>query len=189
MADCAKIAAGIALDCDNPLVPGVDEDVLIANKADIESVVRDGANKLLISSIVMTTGTQFFKFEGKNDSLEPNYSLVKSRYSDTFEHGVRFKVFDNEVATKLSLDQIAKGTFVALVKNNDGQWEIYGLDVGLKSAEMSRNPLDADTGGAHDVFIKTSDNLAKEPNLPATFFNTDAATTEAAITTLLAPAV
>lgn len=189
MADCAKIAAGIVLDCDNPLVPGVDEDVLIANKADIVSVTRDGANKLLISAIVMETGTQFYKFEGKNDSLEPLYTLVKGRYSDTFEHSTRFKVFDNEVATKLTLDQIAKGTFVALVKNNDGQWEIYGLDVGMKSAEMTRNPLDADTGGAHDVFIKTSDNLAKEPNMPATFFNTDTATTEAAIDVLLAPAL
>lgn len=189
MAVCSLIAAGVVIDCDAPLVPGVESDILLANKADLAGYTVDAANPLIVTGITMKTGKQFYKFEGQNESVEPISRLVASRYNDFFEHEARIKIFSNKEADKLTVEKLIKGRLVALVKGNDGRWELYGRDIGLKVAEMERNPLNQDTGGAYDLLLRTPANSAREPHLPSTFFSVDAAGTEAAIATLLAPAV
>lgn len=188
MAVCNSIAAGIAINCDSPLIPGVETDILLANKSDIAGYTVDAANPLLVTGITMKTGAQFYKFEGQNDSVEPLSRLVQTRYSDFFEHEARLKVFSNDEDDKLTVEKLIKGLVVALVKGNDGRWELYGKDIGLKAVEFERNPMNQDTGGAYDILLRTSPNSAREPHLPATFFDTDAATTEASIEALLQPA-
>src|SRR5690606_20974104 len=169
--------------------PGVESDILLANKADLAGYTVDAANPLLVTDIAMKVGKQFFKFEGQNDSVEPISRLVSSRYNDFFEHEARIKIFSNTEAHKLIVEDLIKGRIVALIKGNDGRWELYGRDIGLKGVEMERNPNNQDTGGAYDILLRTPPNTAREPHLPSTFFSVDAAATEVKIQALLAPAV
>lgn len=188
MAVCNSISAGVVVDCDKPLVPGVETDILLANKQDVAGYTVDVSNPLLVTAITMKSGKQFYKFEGQNDSVEPLSRLVQTRYNDFFEHEARLKVFSNDEDDKLTVEKLIKGLVVALVKGKDGRWELYGKDIGLKAVEFERNPNNQDTGGAYDILLRTSPNSAREPHLPATFFDTDAATTELAIADLLQPA-
>jgi hypothetical protein len=188
---CASISAGYVLNCLTPLTPGTEDDILLANYGDVEvdGITLDVANPMLVTNITMKEGKQFFKFEGQNMSVEPKSRLVTSRYSRLYEHESRFKIFANDPATKLQVDKIIKGEVIALIKSKAGVWELYGREIGLKVSEMERDPNSADTGGAYDLLLKTPDTAAKENFLPATFSLGNAATTEAAIATLLAPAV
>lgn len=185
---CASISAGYTISCSAPLVPGTEDDILLANKADIDGYTVDGSNPMLVTAITMKSGKQFFKFEGQNMSVEPKSRLVLTRYSRLYEHEARFKIFANSPDDKQTIDNIIKGEVVALVKSKAGSWELFGKDIGLKVTEMERDPNNTDTGGAYDLLLKTPDTAAKETFLPATFFDTDAATTETAISTLLQPA-
>lgn len=185
---CAQISAGYTVSCSAPLVPGTEDDILLANKADIAGYTVDVDNPMLVTAITMKSGKQFYKFEGQNMSVEPKSRLVLTRYSRLYEHEARFKIFANSPADKLTIDKLIKGEVVALVKSKSGDWEILGKDIGLKVTEMERDPNNTDTGGAYDLLLKTPDTAAKEAFLPSTFFNTDAATTETAVTTLLSPA-
>ena len=83
---------------------------------------------------------------------------------------------------------MASGLFTAIIKNKTGKYEIYGLDVGMEMLEGVRNPLDIETGGSWDLLLKTPEDINKEPLPVRTFFDTDEATTEAAIAALLTPA-
>jgi hypothetical protein len=189
MSVCAVISSGFVLSCVTPLVPGTEDDILLANRADVSAYTVDGANPMLVTAIVMADGKQFYKYEGQNMSVEPKSRLVLTRYSRLYEHEARFKLFANTPAAKLQVDKLIKGEVVALIKSKAGAWELYGKDIGLRVSEMERDPNNADTGGAYDLLLKTPDTAAKETFLPSTFFITDAATTEAAILVLLAPAV
>ena len=185
MAVCNTISAGVALNCAAPLVPGVETDILLANKSDIAGYTVDNTNPLLVTGVTLKSGKMFYKFEGQNDSVEPKSRLVPTRYNDFFEHEARIKIFSNTEAHKLLIEKLIKGLLVALITGKDGRWELYGKDIGLKAQEMERDPNNADTGGAYDILLKTPANTAKEPHLPATFFVTDAATTETEVEDLL----
>ena len=185
---CGIISAGFTLACDAPIISGVEDDLLLANFNDILSITVDAANPTLVTAIAMKSTKQFYKIEGRNESAEPLYTLVLARYVKTYDHQVTFKIFDNAAVTKELVNLFKDSCIVALIKGKDGVWELYGKDLGMRQSEGTRNPLDADSGGAHNVVLKTAENAAREPHVPAQFFNTDAATTEAAIATLLLPA-
>lgn len=186
---CGIIAAGFTLDCDNPIVSGVEDDLLIANFTDVAVITLDISNPTLVTAITMKTGKQFFKIEGRNESAEPLYNLVVSRYLKTYDHQVTFKVFDNVAVVKELVDTLKDSCMIALIKGKDSVWELYGQRLGMRQSEGTRNPLDGDSGGAHSVILKTAENAGREPHVPAQFLDTDEATTEAAILVLLAPAV
>lgn len=186
---CASISAGFVISCSAPLIPGTEDDLLLANKADIETITVDNTNPMLVTSIVMKDGKQFFKYEGQNMSTEPKDRIVLTRYSRFYEHEVRFKLFGADAAAKLQAYKISQGELVSLHKLKSGTWELSGKNIGLKVAEMEHDPNSTDTGGAYDILLKTPDTSAKEPFLPATFYVTSPAATETAIGVLLAPAV
>jgi hypothetical protein len=178
---CGTLTAGLALNCNTPLVPGTEDDILLANRSDISGFTVDVSNPMLVTAITMKTDKVFYKFEGQNMSAEPKSRLAATRYTKLYEHELRFKIFANDPATKLIVDKVIKGEVVAIVKLKDGRYEIYGKEIGLRVTEMERDPNNADTGGAYDLLLKTPDQAAKEPFLPATFYITSASATEAAI--------
>lgn len=189
-ASCAVITAGLSLDCDFPLVGGVKDDIILMNLDDIDSVTRNGSNAQVIEAVTKATGKTGFKFEGKNNSVDPQVSLVKQRYSEVYDHEVMFKVFTNDPTTKLQLEKLVQGKVVAFVHNNhvnsagNSAFEIYGLSQGLDCVELTRVLNDADTQGAWNVVLRTNEQT-KEPHLPNPLFITDYATTLAVFNGLL----
>lgn len=181
---CGILASGFALDCDAPIIAGVEDDLLLANFSDIDFIITNATNPTLITHIQLKQDKQFYRIEGRNESAEPLYTLVQGRYVKTYDHQVTFKLFSNLAANKEIVDTIKDSCLVALIKGKDGVWEVYGKDLGMRQSEGTRNPIDADTGGAHNVVIKTAENAAREPHIPSQLLLSDALTTDDVVASL-----
>lgn len=189
---CGVITAAILKDCTNPLIGGTDTTIYVANYAEIASVTRNGSNPQIIEAFTMVSGKKFYKYEGQNNSVEPEQHLVKQKYARVYEHLIKFKIFNATPTTKAQLELAAVGRLVAIVENNwrngttgNGAFEVYGLDVGLEVENLDRMLADADTQGAFDITLKTPE-AAKEGHLPATLFITSYSATQAVIAALIA---
>lgn len=183
---CGSISSNISPDCDYPLVAGVNDELILINKDDIESVTKNGGNPLIIEDMLLASGQSGYVWEGKNYSNEPSHTFVKKDFAEVYEHSIKFKVFKNDGATKKQLELLAKGLVVAIVLNNhkgasgNSAYEIYGLDSGLVLVAHQRNVTDDATQGAYDLELKSSPK-SPEPHVPASFFITNFATTKAIV--------
>jgi hypothetical protein len=186
---CPGINSDIFLDCTKPISAGVKDMLYLVNFADIDSIVEDIANPNLIESFTLAAGAFLYRVEGKNNSIDPTSSLVKARYSNTFNHECIFRVFDNASSIKQQLEYMTNVKMVAIVENNfkgsNGEvpFEIYGLRSGLTINVLTRVVNDAETQGAYTITLSSSEQI-KEPYLPATLFDTDYATTKAFLESL-----
>ena len=193
MSICGKISQNIIIDCDNPLVGGAKDRLILINHEDWSdaTISRNATNNQLITNIVLGSGVVAYEYEGKNNSVEPRSALVKQRYAEVYDHETIFKVFKSNAATKQQIEKMAKGKMVAVIENNykgadgEGAFEVYGEDSGLELQELERTLADVDTQGAYHLVLRTSE-FSKEPHLPATIFITDYATTKAVVDSLLA---
>ena len=189
MAVCSGISAGATYDCTDPLQPGVNARIWLANKDDIASYTY-GANTNLVTAITMAATKTFFVFQGFKQSVEPSVELVSQPVSVSYDHILNFHVFDISSTQKVNLQKMALNKIVAIVENvnaagnGDSVFEIFGSGVGLEVVSMTRLSRDTESMGAFSIGLKTSDNEGKESKLPLSFFNTDYATTLAAITAL-----
>jgi hypothetical protein len=186
---CPGINADIFLDCTKPLSAGVKDMLYLVNFADIASIVEDISNPNLIESFTLAPNSFLYQFEGKNNSIDPKSSLVKARYSNTFNHELIFKVFDNASNIKQQLEYMTNVKIVAIVENNfkgstgEVPFEIYGLRSGLTINVLERIVNDQETQGAYNITLSSSEQI-KEPYLPATLFDTSYAITKAFIESL-----
>jgi len=187
---CGAITAGITLNCNDPLSSGVVAKFYIANKADIASYVVDPSNPMLVTDITMAAGKTFFEIEGQLQSTQPLFAMIKGTYVNNFEHTVSFLIFKVDPATKEQILEMKDGNFVCIIENNytgatgNCKYEIYGLGSGLKAEVIERNPSDAETLGAYKIDLKTQE-YAREAKPPVALFDTDLATTEALIASLV----
>jgi hypothetical protein len=192
--NCGRISANILLNCDYPIVGGVEDRLILINKADWDNatLVRDGSNPQIIESIALETSPARYAYEveGKNNSIDVKSTLVKARYSEGYSHEIIYRVFNISPAIKEQIEAKAKGRLVAITQNNfkgatgNAAFEIHGMDIGLELVEAESNKSDAETQGAYVLTLRTPENF-KESHLPATLFDTDFATTKAVVDGLL----
>lgn len=186
---CGAIASGVTLNCTDPLVAGVVATFYIANKDDIASITYDNTNPMLATDITMKATKFFYKYEGQLQSTEPNFTMVKGKYINQFEHNVSFLVFNISPETKQEILNMKDGNFVCIVENNyvsatgNTKYEIYGAGAGLKAESIERNPNDTENLGAFKIALKTQE-YARESKPPVTLFDTDLATTDTLVLNL-----
>lgn len=191
---CGLATASILRDCDTPLTGGTNTTVWLGNRSEVSSYDQDSYNKLIVTGLTLAADKTLFKLEGDSgtngSSVGAMYKMVKLAYGRAFEHEVSVLAFSIDPDTKLELDKWVKGDLFMIVENKfrgesgNSAFEIYGLDAGLQMEEFERNPNDKDTLGAFKFRLKTDEN-SREGNMPYTFWDTDYATTLAAINALL----
>ena len=192
MAICAKISAGIAFDCDNPLIPGVDaEQLILINRSDIDTVTLDVSNKHIVTALTLSSasGTAAYAYEGINNSVRPlGESLTDGFTPFKFSHAVEFRIFDRTAPTKEQVRNIVAGDIVAIYFRKGQTIEIMGLDTGLNNNTVTFNEYEEDSAYLMNIATDT-DNGDFEPFLPRTF-DTGAgfAADKATILALLVPA-
>lgn len=189
--DCPGISTDVFRDCTKPPSAGVKDAYLyLFNYSDLASFTPDVTNPNLITDLTLVATKNIFRYEGKNQSIEPRSALAKTRFSEQWIHEVVFKIFDNSAAIKQELDFLKSTKVIAIVENiypgSDGNssFEIYGLRSGLELTVGERIVSDQETQGAYNLTL-SSGEIAQEPYLPATLFDTDYATTKAIITAYL----
>lgn len=196
MAVCGSITADVLKNCDNPLVGGTKDRLLLFNHADISSVLKDVSNELIIEDIIQAVGTKAQQIEGYNGSHNHNFSLAKRKYRDVYDHSGKLIILDISPATKKIIDDMAGGRYVALYENNhkgaagNSAFEVLGIDVGLELTSLTRASDDDDNDGGFVLELKTPESgNGKESRMPATFFKTDYATTKALVDGYLVTAI
>lgn len=191
---CVGITIGSDYDCTAPLKAKVNTRVLIGNLDDIESVTYDVTNPTLITAIAMKTGKAMFAFQGVRSSVKPQVDLVASEVSVGFSHQIDLSVFEVDAPQKENLQALSSKASFAIYQNpkdsslGDAIFEVLGINSGLEVSSLQRMPADSASGGAYMVQLKTPE-AATETSLPNSFFDTNLATTEAAVEALLTPAV
>lgn len=193
MATCGKITANIAYDCTNPPTAGANDRLILMNHDDYLNCVigYNISNPIIIESITPASGVVAYSYEGKNNSVEPRAAMVKQRYTNPYDHEVRFKVFNNSPDIKKQLMLLNQSKVVAIIQNNhkgsngNAAFEVYGGETGLDLQELERIIADAETSGAYNLLIK-NDEAARPSTLPHTIFNTDFNTSKAIVDGLLA---
>lgn len=188
---CPGIAADVFLDCTKPMSAGVKDSFLyLFNYADLDSITPSLTNPNLITDLTLALTAKIYRFEGKNNSIEPRSALNKQRFAEVWDHELIFKIFDNTETIKENLDYLKSAKVIAIVENNYAgtdsatSFEIYGLRAGLELTVAERIVNDQETQGAYNLTL-ASGEFAKEPYLPATLWDTDYATTKAIITSYL----
>lgn len=187
---CGQLTKNIAPDCVNKLFGGANDRLILFNKDDIDGVTRNIANPQIIEGITLRSGARGYVYQGKKNSNEPDSALVKGRYIDTYDHGLIFKGFEVDAAAKKEYEALVDGLVVGLVQNKfqgsagDTEFELYGLDTGLEAQELTRILQDADTQGAYNIVLRSSEQ-SKEAHLPATFYLTSQTITRALVEALI----
>lgn len=195
MSTCTSITAGITRNCDDKMVTGLQDEVMLINIDDIDKDAStfDATNPLIVTAITLKTtspAASGYKIEGINFSNEHNTALVKRRFINGWDHNLMFRVFDNTPDTKKFVKEAVDARFVAIIKNrysnrnaatNAGVtiYEVLGWEYGLEITEATRDTMDEESSGGW-VLQAACDETVKEPQLPYTFWVTDEATTELA---------
>ena len=170
---CSGITENVLNNCENPIVGGANDLVWLVNKADIASYTPDGSNPYLVTGLTLNSGAYLYAYEGQNNSVDLRAALVRQRYVSVYDHEAIIKVFDNTPDVKKQLAYLQSGVVVAIVQKNFkasdglGAFELYGLDAGLILNASESNASDADTQGAWNLTLSTSEQ-AKEPGPPKT---------------------
>lgn len=154
----ALLAANIGVDCDNPMVGGLEEIGVLINFSDIDfdASTRDETNKNLVTLALKSGKKGFSVYQHGNQPFNgTNTAFAANAYYNKFTKTVSFVVYDHSADTSNKIiDQLANGTFVAVIKSryagSDGKskYEVYGFDGGLRMSEGSRDPYSDDTSGA-----------------------------------------
>lgn len=186
--NCSRISKNLVLAACTNAVAGIEPEIILLNKADIDSVALESG---VLSEITLKDAVYGVKYTSAKNAFEATVALNKGTYMNSFTHGVVCRVFSREQQTKDELNRLANAKVVAIVKNLDAhndetKYEVYGLESGLVMTDLQFASTDGD--GVVYTFNLGSDDNARESELPASFYKESLATTEAALTALLAPA-
>lgn len=192
MDKCGKIAANQLINCEYPPIGGANDRLILINYDDWNNstITVDVGNSQLITGITLASGITAYEYEGKNNSNEPKSALVRTKYTEVYDHEVMFKIFYNSAAVKKEIEKIPLGKFVAIVENNfkgsagECAFEVYGRDSGLEGQILERIVADTETQGGYNLVMRSAEQ-AREGHLPSTLYITSYAITKAIVDSLL----
>ena len=187
------IAANIDWPCEDLITKGLESDGIIINRDDIDfaSCTFDSSNPNIIKTLVLKTGVYGYLVNqlGNTPFTGTQSTLEVGTYRNTWTHQIPIVVLNNGPAVaKDIIDGLTNGTFVLILRNKHGkgtnaEFQVYGYTQGLMASEGTNDKYSDDTDGGWIITLQETG-----ARMSAMFFwNTDAATTEAAYEALLPP--
>lgn len=144
------ISADIAgYDCANPMVKGAKADGLIINRKDItmSGVTYDSTNPFKVTALPLATGKTAFDIVqgGKTPFTGSQQEMAEGTYQNTFTNTVQFVILNQGETTADQVFALMNGEFVVVLQNNNGTYQVYGLETGLHASAMIRELYNDDT--------------------------------------------
>jgi hypothetical protein len=153
--NCGQLKRGIPAPCDTP-VGGLQTTLVQLRKADIASVVRNALNPKLVS-ITMKAGKKGYVFEGMGESNNARAKFAPSKYgSPLYTHEVDLVAFSSTPEDYATAEDLAKDKTVSVVRDNNGNILVYGLNAGLSATKNDTDTANADTGGAPEITLAST---------------------------------
>lgn len=192
MPDC-KISTDFApANCIDLESGGVSGNLFLINWEDwlTATITRDPVT-MQISSIVLTNqGAKAIKYElTRGASVLTSPLTVNNGGKSGYMHSVATFIPTKDQAVKAELTKLINfGRVIAIpVLDSSVVTNVYGSDVGLAMTAYEEAPNDPSKGGGLQVTFTTPADVTMENLPPVTFFDTDRATTLAALEALLTP--
>ena len=136
-------------DCSNPMVKGAKADGLLINRADINmaSVAYDASHPFLITALPLASGKTAYniKQSGKTPYTGTQQELTEGTYQNTFTNTFQFVILNQGSTTAEQIFNLMNGEFVAILQNNNGSYQVYGMEAGLRASAMVRELYNDDT--------------------------------------------
>ena len=187
MACDGLLTTDILFDCDNAPKGGIEVNVLLFNKEqiDISAVTFDAANKLKMTNFQLLSGNTGVLLKGVKQVQGLSNELVKKETSiDAFKHLFSGVVLTPSVANRLQLQSLSEGaSIVAMVElkwkgsGNTEAFIIGGYDAGLELNVLKWSTTENDGTIAFEL---SSVDGFEEPKQVMTLLETDYTTTKAA---------
>ena len=136
-------------DCSNPMVKGAKANGLIINKADINmaGVTYDASNPFKVTALPLNTGKTAYDIVqgGKTPYTGTQQEMVEGTYQNTLTNTVQFVILNQGMTTANQVFALMNGEFVVVLQNNNGTYQVYGLESGLRASAMVRELYNDDT--------------------------------------------
>lgn len=188
--DCSKIKTGfINQVCGKPAIAGTAARVILLSYSDADkskSVVTDN----VISSLILKAGATGYEVDSLPNATVGSDTVNAGTYLKTHQHNVVVRIFKKSEAAKKFVNGLTNARVIAIVENNDTgdngdtKYEVYGWDSGLELTEITVTTEMTD-GVAYQVTLANG-TIAQEGSLPMSLFDTDEATTDLMVDSLLA---
>lgn len=144
------ISADIAgYDCENPMVKGAKATGLIINRKDItlSGVTYDASNPFLVTALPLASGKTAYDIVqgGKTPFTGSQQEMAEGTYQNTFTNTIQFVILNQGQSTADQIFALMNGEFVVVLQNNNGTYQVFGLEAGLHASAMVRELYNDDT--------------------------------------------
>lgn len=180
--DCGKILSDLMYDCSKPPITGIEQRIVLINRADIDKTATtiDSDNttgKHVITNLALNTGATGYLITGINSKqiFTSGWNInVAEDQPDDFTHMVTIRLFNCDEASASFVNNLASGAdLVAVVLKKNGCIEVYGYNSGLKISEGTNN---SNENKGTSVITLSSLGVDTEPKVPYLYLDTDEAT-------------
>lgn len=132
-------------DCDNPMVKGAEQMGLLINRSDIQSYTRSGFN--ITAMTLKCGGKKAYKItqSGKTPFNGSQQEMVEGTYANSMTNTLQFVILAQDYIVAEEIYALANGDFVAIIPDKNGNYQVYGLECGLKSSAIVRELYNDDT--------------------------------------------
>jgi len=155
MPDCGQTKRGIPAPCETP-AGGLQTKLVQIRKDDIASYVRNALNPKLVT-ITLKTGKKGFLFQGMGESNNARAKFTPTKFgSGIYTHEVDLVAFTSDATDYGTVEDLAKDTTVSVVRDNNGNFMVYGLNAGLKATKADTDTANNDTGGAPEITLAST---------------------------------
>jgi len=188
--DCTGIlTADILFDCANAPIGGIEQNVVLINKEDIDTTATttDASNRVLVTNLQLKPGKTGYLLSGVKQSNGKAWELVKKENApDKFKHTFSGVIFNPSAENKLQADSLSKGAkYVAVVEQvwkgtgSEDAFEILGLSSGLELMTMTNSSKENDN---MIMFEISSADGFEEVTMPKTLLDGTYVATKTAFT-------
>lgn len=136
-------------DCSNPMVKGAKANGLIINRKDINlgGVTYDTNNPFKVTALPLASGKTAYDIvqSGKTPFTGSQQEMQEGTYQNTFTNTVQFVILNQGDTTAGQIFALMNGEFVVVMQNNNGTYQVYGLEAGLRASAMVRELYNDDT--------------------------------------------
>ena len=136
-------------DCENPMVKGAKADGLIINRKDINlsGVTYDSNDPFKITALPLLQGKTAYDIVqgGKTPYTGSQQEMQEGTYQNTLTNTIQFVILNQGLTTANQIFALMNGEFVVVLQNNNGTYQVFGLEAGLHASAMIREYYNDDT--------------------------------------------
>lgn len=136
-------------DCENPMVKGAKADGLIINRKDINlsGITYDTNDPFKITALPLLQGKTAYDIvqSGKTPYTGSQQEMQEGTYQNTLTNTIQFVILNQGLTTANQIFALMNGDFVVVLQNNNGTYQVYGIEAGLRASAMVRELYNDDT--------------------------------------------